>query len=104
QNPIGRRLTFDSDSDKDDFEIVGVIGDSKFDSAKEKPERTVFRPILQVQDQLTLQNVFELRTVGGRFNLSNQGRAAVTEVNDRLSILTLTSLRLQTDEALKQDK
>lgn len=104
QNPIGRRLTFEEDSDKDDFEIVGVIGDSKFDSAKEKPERTVFRPILQVQDQLTFQNVFELRTVGDPLNLSNEVRAAVTEVNDRLSILNLTSLRLQTDEALKQDK
>lgn len=104
QNPIGRRLTFEEDSDKDDFEIVGVIGDSKFDSAKEKPERTVFRPILQVQDQLTFQNVFELRTVGEPLNLSNEVRAAVTEVNDRLSILNLTSLRLQTDEGLKQDK
>ena len=104
QNPIGRRLTFEEDSDKDDFEIVGVIGDSKYDSAKEQPERTVFRPILQVQDQLTFQNVFELRTVGEPLNLSNEVRAAVTEVNDRLSILNLTSLRLQTDEALKQDK
>jgi predicted permease len=104
QNPIGRRLTFEEDSDKDDFEIVGVIGDSKYDSAKEKPERTIFRPILQVQDQLTFQNVFELRTVGEPLNLSNEVRAAVTEVNDRLSILNLTSLRLQTDEALKQDK
>ncbi len=104
QNPIGRRLTFEEDSDKDDFEIVGVIGDSKYDSAKEKPERTVFRPILQVQDQITFQNVFELRTVGEPLNLSNEVRAAVTEVNERLSILNLTSLRLQTDEALKQDK
>ena len=54
QNPIGRRATFEADSDKDDFEIVGVIGDSKYDSAKEKAEKTVFRPILQVQDQVGL--------------------------------------------------
>lgn len=52
QNPIGRRITFEEDSDKDDFEIVGVIGDSKYDSAKEQPDRAVFRPILQVEDQI----------------------------------------------------
>lgn len=104
QNPIGRRLTFEEDSDKDDFEIVGVIGDSKYDSAKEQPEKTVFRPILQVQDQLTFANVFELRTVAEPLNLAGEVRAAVTEVNGRLSILNITSLRLQTDEALKQDK
>ena len=55
QNPVGRRITFEEDSDKDDFEIVGVIGDSKYDSAKEKADRTVYRPILQVQDQQGLR-------------------------------------------------
>jgi predicted permease len=104
ENPIGRRATFDEDSDKDDFEIVGVIGDSKYDSAKETPDRIVYRPILQVQDQQTFANVFELRTVGEPLNLSAEVRAAVAQVNDKLPVLNVTSLRLQTDESLKQDK
>ena len=70
QNPIGRRMTFNEDSDKEDFEIVGVIGDSKYDSAKEQAERTVFRPIMQVQDQQVFANVFELRTLGDPLSLS----------------------------------
>jgi predicted permease len=104
QNPIGRRITFEGDSDKDDFEIVGVIGDSKYDSAKEKAERTVFRPILQVQDQQTFNNVFELRTAGDPLSLSAEVRSAIAQVNDKLPVLNLTSLRVQTDEALKQEK
>jgi predicted permease len=104
QNPIGRRITFEEDSDKDDFEIVGVIGDSKYDSAKEQAERTVFRPILQVQDQQAFTNVFELRTLGDPLSLSAEVRAAVAQVNDKLPILNITSLRLQTDEALKQER
>ncbi|HLN97218.1 MAG TPA: ABC transporter permease [Pyrinomonadaceae bacterium] len=104
QNPIGRRLTFEEDSDKDDFEIVGVIGDSKYDNAKEKAEKAVFRPILQVQDQQTFNNVLELRTAGDPLSLSAEVRAAIAQVNDRLSILNLTSLRLQTDETLSQEK
>ena len=104
QNPIGRRLTFDEDSDKEDFEIVGVIGDSKYDSAKEQAERTVFRPIMQIQDQQVFANVFELRTHGDPLSLSAEVRAAITQVNDKLPILNITSLRTQTDEALRQDK
>jgi predicted permease len=104
QNPIGRRLTFEEDSDKDDFEIVGVIGDSKYDSAKEKADRSVFRPILQVQDQQAFSNVFELRTVADPLNLSAEVRAAIAQVNDKLPILNLTSLRLQTEDALKQER
>lgn len=104
QNPIGRRMTFEGDSDKDDFEIVGVIGDSKYDSAKEQPDRTVFRPILQVQDSGAFSNVFEIRTVGDPLNLTGPVRAAITEVNNKLPILNFTTLRLRTDEALQQDK
>jgi predicted permease len=104
ENPIGRRATFESDSDKDDFEIVGVIGDSKYDSVKEKAERTVFRPILQVQDQQTFANVFELRTVGDPLSLSAQVRTAIAQVNDKLPIGNITSLRLQTEESLRQEK
>jgi predicted permease len=104
QNPVGRRLTFEEDSDKDDFEIVGVIGDSKYDSAKEKADRTVYRPILQVQDQLAFANVFELRTLGDPLGLSAGVRDTVAQVNDKLPILNMTSLRMQTDEALKQER
>jgi predicted permease len=104
QNPVGRRITFEEDSDKDDFEIVGVIGDSKYDSAKEQPDRAVFRPILQVEDQQAFGNVFELRTLGDPLSLSAEVRAAVAQVNDKLPILNITSLRIQTDENLKEEK
>jgi len=104
QNPIGRRITFEEDSDKDDFEIVGVIGDAKFDSAKEKAEKAVYRPIFQVQDQISFNNTFELRTVGDPLSIAGEVRAAITEVNDKLPILNVTSLRLQTEEALRQEK
>ena len=104
QNPIGRRLTFEEDSDKDDFEIVGVIGDAKYDSAKGEAERSVYRPILQVEDQIAFANVFELRTQGEPMDLSAAVRAAVAEVNAQLPVLNVTSLRVQTDEALQQER
>lgn len=104
ENPIGRRATFEDASDKDDFEIVGVIADSKYESAKEKPDRTVYRPILQVQDEQTFSNVFELRTNGDPLALSAEVRAAIAQVNDKLPVLNVTSLRIQTEESLQQEK
>jgi predicted permease len=104
ENPIGRRATFDDESDKDDFEIVGVIADSKYENAKRKADRTVYRPILQVQDQQTFNNVFELRTNGDPLALTAEVRAAISQVNDKLPVVNVTSLRLQTDETLQQEK
>jgi predicted permease len=104
QNPLGRRATLEEKSDKDDFEIVGVIGDAKYDSAREKAARTLYRPILQVQDQGAFSNVIEVRTAGDPLSLAAPVRAAITQVNDKLPILAFTSLRLQTEESLKEER
>jgi predicted permease len=104
QNPIGRRITFDEKSDKDDIEIVGVVGDAKYDSAKEKPDRVVYRPILQVQDQQTYNNILQLRTAGDPIGLAGEVRSAIAQVDVKLPIRSITSLRAQTDESLKQEK
>jgi predicted permease len=104
QNPIGRRITFEEKSDKDDIEIVGVVGDAKYDSAKEKPDRVVYRPILQVQDQQTYNNVLQLRTAGDPVGLAGEVRSAIAQVDVKLPIRSITSLRAQTDESLKQER
>jgi predicted permease len=104
QNPIGRRITFEEDSDKDDLEIVGVLGDAKYDNAREKADRTVYQPILQVQDQNAFSNVFELRTAGDPASLGREVRAAIAQVDDKLPVLSVTSLRTQTDESLSQER
>ena len=53
QNPLGRQFYFGDNDDPErgeNLEIVGVIGDIKYESAREDAEPTAYRPILQVQD------------------------------------------------------
>src|SRR6185295_444338 len=76
----------------------------KYDSAKEKAERTVYRPIFQVQDQQTFNNTLELRTSADPLSLSAEIRRAIAQVDDKLPILNLTSLRLQTDDSVRQER
>ncbi|MGH9970957.1 MAG: ABC transporter permease [Pyrinomonadaceae bacterium] len=104
QNPIGRRITFEEDSDKDDCEIVGVIGDVKYRNAKEEATRAVYRPILQIQDQGAYSNVIQIRTEGDPLRIAAAVRAVVAQVDGRLTIGAMTSLRIQTDAALSQEK
>ena len=104
QNPIGRRLTFNQSSDTEDFEIVGVIGDAKYDSPREPAQKTVYRPIIQVQDSGAFLNVFELRTAGDPLNLAAEVRASFLQFNDKLPVLNFTTLKTQTDEALRQER
>jgi predicted permease len=104
QNPIGRRITFNEKSDKDDLEIIGVIGTVKYGNAREEAQPTVYRPILQVEDQGAFTNAIQIRTDIEPLSISSAVRAAVSQVDDKLTIGNMTSLRLQTDEALRQEK
>ncbi len=83
---------------------MGVIGDARFRSAKEKAVRAVYRPILQVQEQHAYNNVIQLRTDGNPLNLAGPVRQAIAQVDSKLPITDVTSLRAQTEEALKQEK
>ena len=76
----------------------------KYDSAKEKRIARSISPILQVQDQQTYNNVLELRTAGDPLSLAAEVRAAIAQVDDKLPVLNLTSLRTQTDDSLRQER
>ena len=104
QNPLGRRMSFEKSSENADIEIVGVIGDAKYGSAREKAERMVYRPILQVQNQSAYSSVLELRTAGDPLSVTSEVRAAIAQVDENLPVVNVTSLRNQTDEALRQER
>jgi len=104
ENPIGRRMTFNETSKDEDCEIIGVIGDIKYDSARDKPEVTAYQPIMQVQDQQTYNNTLELRTAGDPMGIAAEVRAAISQVDDKLPVISVGSLRVQTDDSLGQER
>jgi len=105
ENPIGHRLGYgDQIKNSGDIEIVGVIGDVKYESAKEKPLPTVYRPILQVQDQGAYTSSLEIRTEGNSLNIADTVRSAIAQVDDKLPIVGVTSFDKQLDNSLQQER
>jgi predicted permease len=105
QNPIGRMLTFDDETDNGTYlEIVGVIGDIKSSDPREKPEATVYRPILQIQDQAAYSVSIHIRTLVEPATLAPIARQSITEVDPRLPIFGVTTLSEQMHQRLQQDR
>jgi predicted permease len=107
ENPIGRRFQFGDDDDPDhgpELEIVGVVGDVKYSSAKEEAGRTAYRPILQVQDTDAYSSNVEIRTAGDAASLAPAVRQAIGQVDAKLPIFGVTTLRQQLGGALQQEK
>jgi predicted permease len=105
QNPIGHTLSFGDDEDKgEDIEVVGVIGNVKWSDARGVPEATVYRPILQVQDQGAYTVSLQVRTDNNPSGLAQTVRQAINQVDDKLPIFGVTTLNEQLQDTLKQDQ
>ncbi len=105
ENPIGRRFGMgDNPQQSGDIEIVGVIGDAKYESVWGEPVRMAYRPILQVQEQSPVLRSLEVRTEGDPLALASQIRAVIAEVEDKLAVMDVTSFSDQIAESLQQER
>jgi predicted permease len=105
QNPIGRTFTFDDETDKgESIEIVGVVGDIKGEDAREQPQATIYRPILQIQDPAAYSVTIHLRTLSDPTPLTNQVRQMINQIDDKLPIFGVTTMNDQLRDNLDQER
>ena len=105
QNPIGRSFSFDdADTNNAGIEIVGVVGDIKSDDAREKPEPTVYRPFLQIQEQGAFTCTIHIRTLSDPTPLAAQVRQMINQIDDKLPMFDVTTLDEELHRNLNQDR
>jgi predicted permease len=105
RNPIGRRFGFGDDPKHGgDIEIVGVVADAKYRSLRQKPERIVFTPALQMQGDEAYVSELEIRTVGDPRNLGTAVRSALAGIDKGLPATGVTTLGEQVDDSLRQTR
>jgi predicted permease len=107
ENPVGRRFHFGDENEperSEDLEIVGVVGDVKYDNARTAPAPTAYRPILQVQDADAYSSTLEIRTSSEPTATAPIVRDAIRQVDPKLPLFDVTSLRQQLSGALQQEK
>jgi predicted permease len=106
-NPIGHRFYFGEENDPErgeELEIVGVVGDVKYRAAKDAPDRAAYRPILQVQNPDAYSSTIEIRTSGDPTTLAPMARGAISQVDPKLPVFGVTTLREQLKDALRQQR
>jgi len=105
QNPIGRTFSFDDETDQGHtIEIVGVVGDIKGEDAREKPQATIYRPILQIQDPAAYMATIHIRTLSDPTPLTNQVRQMINQIDDKLPIFGVTTMNDQLRDNLDQER
>jgi predicted permease len=105
ENPIGRRFGFGDDpKHSGDIEIVGVAADAKYSSLRQKPERMLFLPCLQMRGDAAYIWELELRTAGDPRSAATAVRSALAGIDKGLPVTIVKTLSEQVDNSLNQER
>src|SRR6185436_2293672 len=86
------------------IEIVGVVGDIKSDDPRDKPDATIYRPILQIQGGAAFMATIHVRTLSDPAAITNQVRQMINQIDDKLPIFGVTTLNDRLRDNLNQDR
>jgi predicted permease len=115
EDPLGKHLGFNSVSHGGDYEIVGLVEDTKYIDPKLPADPMVFLPLLQTvtYEDLT-QNAYQtwgnyidgiqLHAAGRPENLQSEVRHALAEIDPNLTIIKITNLEEQVDSRLNSQR
>lgn len=98
-DPLGKILRFGSDAKPRDFQIVGVVGDAKYNDLRKAPPSTAYFSYLQSLDVASFMT-FQVRTRTDPEAIIAALRSEVAEVDANIPITALDTLAQRIDEAL----
>ena len=101
ENPIGRRVGFGRDRTQD-IEIVGVVRDAKYETLRERPDRTLYIPV--AQDARTEQVTFYVRGTGKVEAMTGGLREAVTRLDPNLPVYDVRSVDAGIEDSIYVDR
>jgi len=115
EDPIGKHLGFNSIRHGGDYEIVGIVENTRYIDPKIPADPMVFLPLLQTvtYEDLT-QNAYQnwanyidgiqLHVAGRPENIQTDVRKALAEIDPNLTVIKMTSLEEQVDYRLNSQR
>jgi predicted permease len=115
EDPLGKHLGFNSVGHGGDYEIVGLVEDTKYIDPKLPADPMVFLPLLQTviyedPTQKAYQawgnyiDGIQLHVAGRPENLQTAVRHALAEIDPNLTIIKMTNLEEQVDSRLNSQR
>jgi predicted permease len=106
-NPIGRRFGIGGQRHAGDLDIVGVVGNAKYDSPRDDPMPMAFLPLLNGNagdsDESQFVNVIEVRSIARPQTVAAEVRHALAEIDPALPVLRVATLSDEINLMLNQE-
>jgi predicted permease len=103
KDPLGKKIgTEDDPKAPPDREIIGVVKDAKYVRLSEAPRRHFYAPM--AQELRLLDMTLQVRTSGDPEKIGNLVRAQVHDLDANLPLYATTTLEIQIDDSLMQER
>jgi predicted permease len=100
---IGKRLRTGGSDQNPEIEIIGVVGDSKYNSQRSEIEPLLYTSWRQEIDVIG-EMTFALRTIGEPATLVASVRRAVTAIDGHLPVMDVSSQEARSQSTLGQER
>ena len=102
-NPIGRRLGFGNKKSSSDTQIVGMVGDSKYNDLRQAVPATLYLPYQQDLNLLGPMH-FEVRTAVNPMDLAGAVRRVARDMDRNLALFEVKTQVDQINQTLFQER
>ena len=103
-NAIGRSFTVADPRVPGTWQIVGVIRDAKYSSAREAPQRMIYLPLVQIAGPHAYAHSLQVLTVGDPARVGEEVRRALAQVDPNLAVLKMETIRQQVNHLVDQEQ
>jgi predicted permease len=102
-NPIGKRITTDDDPKAPlNMEIIGLVKDAKYVNLREKPRRHFYTVL--AQEPRLFDMTLQVRTADDPRSMGDLVRAQVHDLDPNLPLYATTTLEIQIDNSLIEER
>jgi predicted permease len=103
KDPLGKKISTDDDPKAPlDREIIGVVKDAKYVRLSEAPRRHFYAPL--AQEPRLFDMTLQVRTSGDPEKIGDLVRAQVHDLDANLPLFATTTLEIQIDDSLTQER
>ena len=100
---VGHRFTVGDPSVKGEWEIAGVVRNTKYASPRDDARRMIYLPVTQLTDDDSYAYWIQIRTTGNPAKTAGAVRAAIGEVDPNLPVLEIKTIAAQIDRLMARE-
>jgi predicted permease len=105
RNPIGQTITKRDGGKLTQYEVVGIVGDAKYEDLRSVPPPGAYLPVTQEEDVRLLSSYYAVvRTDGPSAPLAEAAHALATRINPTIPPPVMTSMTSTVDQSLGAER